>query len=89
MRKVQAVKFEVFNFLSPALLVWTFGFYHIVVRTILRNDQMRLQELASDQDARAASVSYATFRERVLNLLDLDLLPREQVELVEHLAEGV
>ena len=50
---------------------------------------MRLQELASDQDARAASVSYATFRERVLNLLDLDLLPREQVELVEHLAEGV
>ena len=88
-RKVQTVEFEVFYLLPPALLVLTFGFYHVVVRTVLRNNQMRLEELAGDQDAGAASVSYATFRERVLNLLDLDLLPREQVELIEHLAEGV
>ena len=50
---------------------------------------MGLHQLIGEQKARLATVSHARLRERVLILLDLYLLLQKQVELIEHLAEGV
>ena len=50
---------------------------------------MGLHELIHEQNTSLACIGETCLREGVLYLSDLDLLSQLQVELVEHLTEGI
>ena len=56
---------------------------------VLRDNKVGLHEFIGDEVARCAAVSHAGLCEWILDGLDLHLLFKLQVELVEHLAERV